>query len=150
MLFSKPHVILTGAGCLRKVGAEAKALGGTKALPVTGKVVRKLGYVDQVKGYLEDTGLQVEIFDGVLQRAGKWNSWKMDLNVQRGGMRSCRWLGEGTPTLKVSKRTNLSPLHVAKCSFSLCHNPNRMSLSRTEDIKANHPLLRGHCCMNMI
>jgi alcohol dehydrogenase class IV len=65
--FRVPPVILTGAGCSRKVGAEARALGGTKALLVTGKVVRKLGYADQVRGYLEDAGLQVEIFDGVLR-----------------------------------------------------------------------------------
>ena len=65
--FRVPPVIITGAGCSRRVGAVARELGGTRALIVTGKVIRRLGYAERVKGYLEGAGLRAEIFDGVLR-----------------------------------------------------------------------------------
>jgi alcohol dehydrogenase len=60
-----PTVSLLGNGAIKEVGQQAKVLGGTKALLVTDPGLVKLGMVDTLKGYLEEAGLQVAVYDGV-------------------------------------------------------------------------------------
>jgi alcohol dehydrogenase len=60
-----PTVSLLGNGAIKEVGQQAKVLGGTKALIVTDPGLVKLGMVDTLKGYLEEAGLQVAVYDGV-------------------------------------------------------------------------------------
>jgi alcohol dehydrogenase len=62
--FYMPTVSLMGLGAVKQVGQQAKVLGGTKALIVTDAGLAKIGIADQIKGYLEETGLSVTIFDG--------------------------------------------------------------------------------------
>ena len=62
--FKTPKRILFGNGAVRKVGVEAKKF-GDKILIIAGKTVRKVGIVDKVRGYLEEEGLDVDIFDRV-------------------------------------------------------------------------------------
>lgn len=62
--FFMPKVSLLGNGAVKDVGQQAKVLGGTKALIVTDIGLVKLGMVDTVKGYLEEAGIQVAVFDG--------------------------------------------------------------------------------------
>ncbi len=62
--FYMPTVSLLGNGSVKQVGAQAKGLGGKKALIVTDAGLAKLGMADQIKGYLEEAGLEVVIFDG--------------------------------------------------------------------------------------
>jgi alcohol dehydrogenase len=63
--FYMPTVSLLGNGAIKGVGQQAKVLGGTKALIVTDPGLVKLGMVDTLKGYLEEAGLQVAVYDGV-------------------------------------------------------------------------------------
>ena len=62
--FFMPTTSLLGNGAVKEIGKQAKVLGGTKALIVTDVGLVKLGMVDMVKGYLEQAGLQVAVFDG--------------------------------------------------------------------------------------
>ena len=58
--------IVFGENVLDQVGTEAELLGGTKAIIVTDKIVRGLGFADRIKQSLEDAGLEVvDIFDDV-------------------------------------------------------------------------------------
>lgn len=63
--FFMPTTSLLGNGAVKEIGKQAKVLGGTKALIVTDGGLVKLGMVDTVKGYLQEAGLQVVVFDGV-------------------------------------------------------------------------------------
>ena len=60
-----PNAVLYGMGCAKSVGEEARRLGGKKALVVTDPRLMDIGYPEEVKGYLEEAGLKVEIFAGV-------------------------------------------------------------------------------------
>ena len=62
--FKIPKRIFFGNGAVKKVGIEAKKFGG-KILIIAGKTVRKVGIVDKVRGYIEEEGLDVDIFDRV-------------------------------------------------------------------------------------
>jgi alcohol dehydrogenase len=62
--FFMPTTSLLGNGAVKEIGKQARVLGGTKALIVTDGGLVKLGMVDTVKGYLEEAGLQVAVFDG--------------------------------------------------------------------------------------
>ena len=62
--FYIPTVSLMGVGCAKDTGAQAKALGATRLLIVTDAGISKLGLADQIKGQLEEAGLQAIIFDG--------------------------------------------------------------------------------------
>lgn len=62
--FFIPNVSLMGVGAAKQVGAQAKALGGSRALIVTDKVLAKLGVAARIKGQLEEAGLQAAVFDG--------------------------------------------------------------------------------------
>jgi len=63
--FFMPTTSLLGNGAVKEIGKQANVLGGTKALIVTDGGLVKLGMVDTVKGYLEEAGLQVAVYDGV-------------------------------------------------------------------------------------
>ena len=60
-----PNGILFGFNTVKKVGEQAKKLGGKRAFLVTDEIMIQLGYADLVKGLLEKEGIQVEIFGKV-------------------------------------------------------------------------------------
>jgi alcohol dehydrogenase len=62
--FFIPNVSLMGVGASKQVGPQAKALGGTKALIVTDKVLARLGVAERIKKQLEEAGLKAVVFDG--------------------------------------------------------------------------------------
>jgi len=57
-----PNNVLFGFNTVRKVGEQAKKLGGKQALLVTDEVMAQLGYVELVKEEMEKEGLTVEVF----------------------------------------------------------------------------------------
>ncbi|HEX3015239.1 MAG TPA: iron-containing alcohol dehydrogenase [Desulfobacteria bacterium] len=59
-----PNINLMGAGAAEQIGAQAKALGGTKVLIVTDAFLHKTGMSEQIAGYLKESGLQVAIYPG--------------------------------------------------------------------------------------
>jgi len=63
--FLIPPVLITGSGSSEKVGEESKKLGVKKALIVTDQVMVKLGVLDGVKKALEQTKIQLAIYDAV-------------------------------------------------------------------------------------
>jgi alcohol dehydrogenase class IV len=60
-----PNGILFGFNTIRKVGEQAKKLGGTRVILITDEVMVQLGYADLVRGALEKEGLKVEVFSKV-------------------------------------------------------------------------------------
>lgn len=63
--FYMPSMSLMGTGCIEEVPAEIKALGLTKALIVTDKVLNQIGLVGELTKLLEQNGIQYAIYDGV-------------------------------------------------------------------------------------
>ncbi len=59
-----PTVNLMGAGSANEIGAQAKTLGATKALIVTDAFLNKSGMVEQISGYLKESGVQAAVFPG--------------------------------------------------------------------------------------
>ncbi len=66
MSLRSPHLILAGFGALDRLGQEAMNIGARKALMVTDKGVVNSGIEKKVKDHLEKSGVNVEIFDGVM------------------------------------------------------------------------------------
>jgi alcohol dehydrogenase len=62
--FYIPNVSLMGVGSSKQAGAQAKALGATKALIVTDKGLNQLGVAAKIKGQLEEAGVKAVVFDG--------------------------------------------------------------------------------------
>jgi alcohol dehydrogenase len=62
--FYIPTVSLMGVGASKEAGPQAKALGATKALIVTDKVLNQLGVAARIKGQLEEAGVKAVVFDG--------------------------------------------------------------------------------------
>jgi alcohol dehydrogenase len=62
--FYIPNVSLMGIGSSKQAGEQAKALGATRALIVTDKVLNQLGVAARIKGQLEEAGVKAVIFDG--------------------------------------------------------------------------------------
>lgn len=62
--FYIPNVSLMGVGSSKEAGPQAKALGATKALIVTDKVLNQLGVAARIQGQLEEAGVKAVIFDG--------------------------------------------------------------------------------------
>jgi alcohol dehydrogenase len=62
--FFIPNVSLMGVGSSKQAGPQAKALGATKALIVTDKVLNQLGVAARIKGQLEEAGVKAVVFDG--------------------------------------------------------------------------------------
>ncbi len=60
-----PTVNLMGAGAVAEVGKQAKILGGSKALVVTDKPLIRANIVKKVTDYLESSGVEFVIYDGV-------------------------------------------------------------------------------------
>lgn len=57
-----PNGILFGFNTVKKVGEQAKKLGGKQAILVTDEVMAQLGIVELVKGAMEKEGFKVEVF----------------------------------------------------------------------------------------
>ena len=92
--YQLPTRIEFGNGVSRQVGAEAKALGGTRAMIVTDPGVRAAGIVDPITASLSDAGIETVVYDGVaanprdadVDEAGRVASAeKVDLLVAVGG-----------------------------------------------------------------
>src|SRR5919205_90703 len=62
--FFIPNVSLMGVGSSKQAAPQAKALGATKALIVTDKVLNQLGVAARVRGQLEEAGVKAVVFDG--------------------------------------------------------------------------------------
>ncbi|HHV58313.1 MAG TPA: iron-containing alcohol dehydrogenase [Firmicutes bacterium] len=60
-----PTKVVFGTGTVRKIGEQARALGGTRVLVVTDPVLRRVGPIEETRKYLEEAGLAVTIYDGV-------------------------------------------------------------------------------------
>lgn len=60
-----PTKVVFGTGAVRKIGEQARALGGTRVLVVTDPVLRRVGPIEETRKYLEEAGLAVTIYDGV-------------------------------------------------------------------------------------
>lgn len=59
--FTSPRKIVFGEDALEYL----KEIEGKRALIITGKTIRKLGFADKVSKYLEEAGMQTKIFDEV-------------------------------------------------------------------------------------
>lgn len=62
--YLNPKVALMGAGCVKEIGRQAKDLGGTKALIVSGKSRHGEKLAEDIRKILEDAGLKATIFAG--------------------------------------------------------------------------------------
>jgi len=62
--FYIPNVSLMGVGSSKQAGPQVKALGATKALIVTDKVLNQLGVAARIRGQLEEAGVKAVVFDG--------------------------------------------------------------------------------------
>lgn len=54
-----PRTVVTGEGALEHL----KLIEGKRALIVTGKTVRRIGFVDKVANYLKEAGVEAEVFE---------------------------------------------------------------------------------------
>lgn len=63
--FRLPKTLLTGLGSVEKVGLEASKLGAKKVLIITDKGINKAGLTDIVKGVLNKSKIEVEIYTDV-------------------------------------------------------------------------------------
>jgi alcohol dehydrogenase len=89
-----PPVNLFGSGCSEEVGAQAKLLGGTRALLVTDEYLGRCGMADKIRKILEQAGLHVTVFAGaepnptdknVEDGVAVWKANQCDLLVSLGG-----------------------------------------------------------------
>src|SRR5512139_2684705 len=60
-----PNGILFGFNTIKKIGEQAKKLGGKQAILVTDEIMVQLGYADLVKGLLEKEGIKTDVFGKV-------------------------------------------------------------------------------------
>jgi alcohol dehydrogenase len=72
-----PTINLFGTGSVNEVGNRIKMLNGKKVLIVTDAILAKLGMADKVKRLIEESGLEVVIFDGAEPNP-------TDINVEAG------------------------------------------------------------------
>jgi alcohol dehydrogenase len=86
-LKDKPHKMLEGFGARGEVGAYCKEEGYDRVLLITDANIRKIGLADKLLDSLDQAGIAVEIFDGVLPnptfsvvQAGKDAALKHDCN----------------------------------------------------------------------
>ena len=89
-----PTVNLFGSGCSEEVGAQAKLLGGKKALLVTDEFLGKCGMAEKIKKIIENTGVHVTVFAGaepnptdknVEAGVAVWKANQCDLLISLGG-----------------------------------------------------------------
>ena len=64
--FFSPQKVILGQDTVKKVGEEAKALGGRKALIVTDPGIVSAGYIKPVEESLKAAKIEVGIFDRVI------------------------------------------------------------------------------------
>ncbi|MDI3534169.1 MAG: alcohol dehydrogenase [Thermosediminibacterales bacterium] len=64
--FSTAGSIIMGVGALKKLGSEARKLGGKKVFIITDEGIAKAGILEKVKGILEKEGFEVGYFDKVI------------------------------------------------------------------------------------
>ena len=62
--YLNPKIALMGAGCVKEIGIQAKNLGGTKALIVSGKSRHGEKLAEDIRKILENAGLKAVIFAG--------------------------------------------------------------------------------------
>ncbi len=64
-IFRLPPTILTGAGCIAKIGEEVLKLGSKRVLIITDAILVKLGAVDGVKESLQKKQVEYAVFDDI-------------------------------------------------------------------------------------
>ncbi|KJS12430.1 MAG: alcohol dehydrogenase [Desulfotomaculum sp. BICA1-6] len=62
--FYIPTVSLMGVGAVKEAGPQVKLLGGSKALIVTDKGLSAMGVAENIKGLVEEAGVEAIVFDG--------------------------------------------------------------------------------------
>jgi alcohol dehydrogenase len=92
--YLNPKVALMGAGCVNGIGRQAKDLGGTKALVVSGKSRHGEELAGDIRKILENAGLKAAIFAGaepnptdssVMEGADVYKRESCDMIVAVGG-----------------------------------------------------------------
>lgn len=92
--YLNPKVALMGAGCVNGIGRQAKDLGGTKALVVSGKSRHGEELAGDIRKILENAGLKATIFAGaepnptdssVMEGADVYKRESCDIIVAVGG-----------------------------------------------------------------
>lgn len=99
--YLNPKVALMGAGCVNGIGRQAKDLGGTKALVVSGKSRHGKELAGDIRKILENAGLKAAIFAGaepnptdssVMEGADVYKKESCDMIVAIGG--EARWTAQ--------------------------------------------------------
>ena len=106
--FTSPKSIVFGEGALEYL----REIAGKRALIITDKVIRDLGFVEKVASYIREAGLSVEIFDEVEPEPSKETVTKC---AERAGFFEPDWivgLGGG------------SCIDAAKASWALYERPD--------------------------
>lgn len=126
--FIMPNVVLVGEGATIKLGAEVKKLGKKHALIVTDRGITSLGLNSTTVNSLVQSGIEVEIFDGV--RADP------DTKVVEQGIKFAKEKGIDI----VVGLGGGSPLDVAKAIAFLLTNPCSISDYEGIELINNHRL----------
>lgn len=103
-VFRLPQKIIVGRGTLNTVGAEARALSGTRALLITDPGVYRLGWPQKVCALLEDAGLTCDVFTEVEPNPDTRVLQKALAHLRRRRYDLVVGLGGGSP-LDVAKAT---------------------------------------------
>ncbi len=92
--YLNPRVALMGAGCVKRIGKQAKELGGNKALIVSGKSRHGEELAEDIRKIIENSGLKAAIFAGaepnptdnsIMEGAKVYKKEKCDMIVAVGG-----------------------------------------------------------------
>ncbi|WP_066633289.1 iron-containing alcohol dehydrogenase [Labilibacter marinus] len=92
-----PTVNLMGAKSATVVGKQAKAIGGSKALLVTDRILVEMGIVAKIEQHLMDEGIQVVVYDGALPNPTVDNVHEGLLIYQKEGCDVIIAVGGGSP-----------------------------------------------------
>ncbi len=100
--------VVYGPGTATQAGSEATLLGGTRALVVTDKIIRGLGFADTVVSSLESAGVKVvQVFDEVPQDSSVQLIQQVYEDVKaKGGADICVCIGGGS-VIDTTKMINL-------------------------------------------
>lgn len=101
-----PKKLVFGTGASSRAGAEARNLGGTRALVVTDAQVRSAGLLDGVMESLEEAGLETGIFDWVEAEPPVRNVDDAGRMVREGGYNIVVGIGGGS-SMDVAKGASL-------------------------------------------
>jgi alcohol dehydrogenase class IV len=112
--FFSPNKIILGQDTVKKVGEEAKALGGSRALIVTDPGIVSAGYAKLVEETLQAAKIEVGIFDRVVPEPPARCVEEGAERIREGGYDLVIGLGGG------------SPLDIAKGAAIMANNPGKI------------------------